>query len=256
MSPALSRLASMGLGLPTGGGLEKLTIRYEQSGPGRYESVEALFNPNEVSLSRSVSWERQRAAAGSATASVAQEFRSVEAETLSIELFFDTYEARSAAGGWERATASLVPVNPLQDRQATDVRRHTDRIAALARIDRELHRPPVCQLRWGRFDIFTGVLSSLRQRFTLFLDNGTPVRATLSCDFVEAGSAARSRAGELHSADVAKTRTVRRNDTLQSLAAEEYRDPTLWRPIARANGIVNPRQLRPGMVLTIPKLRG
>jgi nucleoid-associated protein YgaU len=29
----------------------------------------------------------------------------------------------------------------------------------------------------------------------------------------------------------------------------------LWRPIAKANAIVNPRDLRPGTVLTIPKLR-
>jgi nucleoid-associated protein YgaU len=54
---------------------------------------------------------------------------------------------------------------------------------------------------------------------------------------------------------VAKTRQVRHNDTLHSIAAEEYRDPALWRHIARANGIVNPRDLKPGTVLTIPRLR-
>ena len=52
-----------------------------------------------------------------------------------------------------------------------------------------------------------------------------------------------------------KSRQVRRGDTLQSLAAEEYGDPRQWRHIAVANGIVNPRDLRPGTVLTIPKLR-
>jgi len=105
------------------------------------------------------------------------------------------------------------------------------------------------------FDIFTGVLTSLNQRFTLFLDDGTPVRATLTCDFTEVGSQARARAAELHSSDVAKTRQVQRYDTLQSLAADEYGDPALWRPIATANGIVNPRDLRPGTMLTIPKLQ-
>jgi nucleoid-associated protein YgaU len=54
---------------------------------------------------------------------------------------------------------------------------------------------------------------------------------------------------------VAKTRQVRRNDTLHCIAAEEYRDPALWRHIARANGIINPRHLEPGVVLTIPRLR-
>jgi nucleoid-associated protein YgaU len=99
------------------------------------------------------------------------------------------------------------------------------------------------------------VLTGLSQRYTLFLPNGTPVRATLACEFAQVTSAAYARVGELHSSDVVKTRLVRRHDTLQSLAADEYGDPALWRPIALANGIVNPRGLRPGTMLTIPKLR-
>ncbi|MGH3937303.1 MAG: LysM peptidoglycan-binding domain-containing protein, partial [Pseudonocardiaceae bacterium] len=108
---------------------------------------------------------------------------------------------------------------------------------------------------WGVFrNIFTGVLTQLDQRFTRFLADGTPVRATLSCSFIESLTRADVRAREMNSADVVKTRVVRRNDTLHSLAAEEYRDPSLWRHIANANGIVNPRNLEPGRVLTIPKL--
>jgi nucleoid-associated protein YgaU len=98
------------------------------------------------------------------------------------------------------------------------------------------------------------VLTRLGQRFTMFLGDGTPVRATLSCEFVESGTEARSRAGELHSADIDKARVVRRDDTLQSIAAEEYDDPARWRPIAKANGIVNPRTLAPGTTLIIPRL--
>jgi nucleoid-associated protein YgaU len=88
----------------------------------------------------------------------------------------------------------------------------------------------------------------------MFLADGIPVRATLSCGFVETVTEADVLARELNSADVVKTRVVRRNDTLHSLAAAEYRDPRMWRHIATANGIVNPRDLKPGTVLTIPKL--
>jgi nucleoid-associated protein YgaU len=151
--------------------------------------------------------------------------------------------------------ASFLPATLIPGREATDVRQHTDQIAKLLDPGTDLHEPPVCNLRWGVFDIFTGVLTDLTQLFTLFLDDGTPVRATLSCDFAEVGTQGQARAGELHSADVIKTRRVQRYDTLQSLAADEYGDPALWRPIAIANGIVNPRDLRPGTMLTIPKLR-
>jgi nucleoid-associated protein YgaU len=103
--------------------------------------------------------------------------------------------------------------------------------------------------------IFEGVLENLVQRFTLFLPSGIPVRARLSCTFKEwIASEVEARLQNKQSPDVAKTRTVRRGDTLSSIAAEEYADPALWRPIARANGIVNPRRLQPGQVLAIPVL--
>ena len=69
----------------------------------------------------------------------------------------------------------------------------------------------------------------------MFLEDGTPVRATLSCTFLEVVPQARVRVTELHSADVPRTRRVTRTDTLASIAAQEYGDPGLWREIARAN---------------------
>jgi hypothetical protein len=241
MSINKARLASELLG-PVGGGgeLQKLTITRERQ-RGR-DAIEALFNPNEITLAISATWDQERLVGqGGTSAAVMLEYRYVEAETFEIELFFDTYESRSAALTLRRA--------------ATDVRRHTDRIAKLVEPDRELHRPPLCHLKWGTFDIFTGVFTSVRQRFTLFLEDGTPVRATLTCSLIGAATPGQARSAELHSSDVAKTRQVRRTDTLQSLAAEEYNDPAMWRHIAKANGIINPRDLRPGTVLAIPRLR-
>jgi nucleoid-associated protein YgaU len=234
-------------------GLQKLTIYYEKDFLLAQESIPALFNPGEITLTKSSTWEQQHPVGqgGQGTTSVEQDFRSVEAERFSIELFFDTYESRSAAISAASVAASFVPGGPSPGATATDVRYYTAQIAALLEVDEDMHRPPICNLRWGVFDIFDGVLISLDQRFTLFLDDGTPVRATLNCEFVQVDPLAL----ELHSSDVVKTRQVRRYDTLQSLAADEYGDPAQWRPIALANGIINPRALAPGTILTIPKLR-
>jgi hypothetical protein len=261
MTISKSRLVSGLLGLGAGGGeLERLTITYErglQPVEACLDPIEALFNPSEISLSRSVSWEHQRRArqGDEAYSGAHARFRSIEAETFSIELFFDTYESRSGPSLGSAIATALIPANPFQGSQATDVRQHTQKLAMLAEVNTARHRPPICHLAWGAFDIFTGVLTSISQRFTLFLEDGTPVRATVSCSFTESVSTGRARAGEPHSADVTKSRQVRRNDTLQSLAADEYNDPRLWRYIATANGIVNPRDLQPGTVLTIPKLQ-
>ena len=43
-------------------------------------------------------------------------------------------------------------------------------------------------------------------------------------------------------------------ETLDRVAAQHYADPTRWRLIAEANGIVDPIALRPGDLLVIPEL--
>jgi nucleoid-associated protein YgaU len=99
------------------------------------------------------------------------------------------------------------------------------------------------------------VLASLTQEFSLFLEDGTPVRATLRCSFTEYLSEAQTAQSELHSPDVAKTYTVHPGDTLINLAAAFYGDASQWRTIATANRIGNPRLITAGQVLAIPPLR-
>jgi nucleoid-associated protein YgaU len=114
----------------------------------------------------------------------------------------------------------------------------------------------VCRLVWGAQGVFfQGVLTALTQTFTMFLTTGTPVRARLACTFTEWLSGhIEALLQNKQSPDVTKTRVVRRGETLSGIAADEYDDPGQWRPIARANGILDPLQVTPGTVLTIPVL--
>jgi nucleoid-associated protein YgaU len=119
-----------------------------------------------------------------------------------------------------------------------------------------MHRPPRCQLWWGSYCLIEGVLTKMSEDFQYFLADGTPVRASLNCTFQEYVPYEEAKSiYELHSPDVHRTRTVRRGDTLSGIAQAEYNDASKWRAIARANGIHDPRAIRPGQVLTIPKLR-
>jgi nucleoid-associated protein YgaU len=212
--------------------MDKLKILIETA-PGTFgKEVEVLYNPNKVTLTRTAQWKLWRTAVRDAPPS---QFTHGEPATLTLELFFDTYES------------------------GEDVQNHTRKVYHLTTVEKHgnLHRPPLCKLSWGeyRFDDFQWVVTNLVQSFTLFKSNGTPVRATLTCTFRQ------WRSDELEakflntsSPDVAKTRVVRRGETLSSIAAEEYDDPALWRPIAEANGIDNPRRLEPGRSLSIPVL--
>jgi LysM repeat protein len=252
---AISSVASKVFGFgPGSSGLEKLTIYYEKERPEDWgNSLEALFNPGEFGLSRTVTWETQYAG-GPESGFSWQEFCQLSPETLTINLFFDAYE-KHGGGRTLKGLATAVPASSLfLSPEATSVKVYTDKIAELAQINQELHRPPLCKLTWGRFEIFRGVLNSLSQQFTMFMPDGTPVRATVDCTFTEYMTEGVTRSRELHSADVPKTHRVRDNETLQSIAAQKYNDPTLWRRIARANNLVNPRALKPGTVLIIPTL--
>lgn len=213
--------------------LAKLKILVETGQDEFKEEIEVLFNPNQITIQKASQWRLVPAAERDTPAS---QFTHGEPATLNLDLMFDTYEAR------------------------TDVRVHTNKIYHLTTVEQhgDLHRPPLCRLSWGNFNFndFQWVLQNLNQRFNLFLDDGTPVRATLSCTFKQWRSdEMEARLLNRQSVDVAKKRTVRRGDTLHSIASEEYKNPTLWRPIAEANNIDNPRLLKPGQTLTIPALR-
>ncbi len=82
-------------------------------------------------------------------------FTSGEPYRLGAELFFDTFE------------------------EGTSVRELTDTIAKLAVPSPDSKRPPLCIFTWGGSLAFKCVLESFSLRFTLFLDDGTPVRAVM-----------------------------------------------------------------------------
>ena len=203
-------------------GLEKAVIE-----PTKGKRIEVRFNPNQYSLEKS----NQIAEIGipGLGAPILQYVRG-NTRSLSMDLFFDTYE------------------------QQSDVRKYTDKIYGLLEIDSDTHAPPICKFHWGKFT-FRCVLERVRGKFTLFLENGTPVRATLSVTFKEfIDVKVEVRKSPLQSADHFKTCIVKQGDSLSSIAAAEYDDPGMWRVIAQKNRIENPRVLEAGMRLVIPPL--
>lgn len=212
---------------PTESNLKKAVIEVLDGEGTPTEEIPVLFNPTEYSVDKSVTYGEQ-ALPGLSTP--VTQFVSGEAETLSMELFFDTYE------------------------EGIDVREHTDRIDALLEVDGDLHAPPVCTFAWGSLT-FTSVVERANVRFTMFLPDGIPVRARADVTFREYTSPTEQKASEPRgSADTTKVRTVTESDTLWLIASREYGDPEMWRPIAEANGIENPRTLRAGRELVIPPL--
>jgi hypothetical protein len=227
--------------------LSKLTIQYEMGKQGHFLGrLEALFNPTQLAYSKSVTWSPSHTIGMTKRRPGFElQYQSSAPETLTVELFFDAYATDTGLAG-----QLVPPSNP----GSRGVLPYTEAVAALARVDTEMHRPPVCRLRWGKSDVFQGILQQTTRTLLMFLPDGTPVRATVSCTFLEYPGDL-GAAVELHSPDVAKQYTVRPGDTLMGIASELYGDSALWRRIAEANHLENPRGLTPGQRLSIPRLR-
>src|SRR6266567_3043413 len=111
-------------------------------------------------------------------------------------------------------------------------------------------RPPRVQFQWGEAFSFDAVITSITQKFTLFKENGVPVRATLDVGFQQIKDELDYPNQNPTSGGIGGGRewTVKEGDTLASIAYEEYGDSNKWRPIADANRLTQVRRLRPGAV--------
>lgn len=156
-----------------------------------------------------------------------------------------------------RGDSEKLSVEALVDTSDTldDVRvRYVQKLRALMSINPQEHAPPLVAFVWDQ-PVLTGVLENLAISYVLFTQDGIPLRAKLTMLLREYRSAAIQAAQTpLQSPNVEKTFVVRRGDTLASISQALYRSPAYWRELASANGITDPRSLRPGQVLTAPRL--
>jgi nucleoid-associated protein YgaU len=158
---------------------------------------------------------------------------------------------------WIRGGAETLTMDVLVDTSDTleDVRvKYVNGLRALLDPNDKLHAPPVVVFVWEK-DVFRGVLESLTTSYVLFDPNGVPLRARLNLSMKEYRPVnVQVTEHRKSSFDVDKSWMTARGDTLSAIAGFVYKDPGLWRVLAEANGITDPRTLEPGRLLTIPRL--
>lgn len=208
-------------------GLAKIQITVEHTG----ESFKVLFNPEEYTINKDNNFASQ---AIPGLSGPLLQFVHGNMRTLEMELFFDTYDTKSLP--------------------KRDVREETGRVVKLLAIDPELHAPPILRISWASLQ-FRCVLARVSQKFIMFSDDGTPVRARLTVTFNEFIDAEReAKEVSRQTANFSKVHVVTQGETLSTIAAKHYDDAQVWRPIAIINDLVDPRDLFPGQSLRIPAL--
>lgn len=172
------------------------------------KSIDVMYNPEELSLSQHTRVEGEGNKVW---------FSRTQPDDLTVTLFFDTYEKRS------------------------DVRKSTNEILALTEpwpAKKGAKVPPTVRFLWAD-RLFTGIVTQVSQRFTMFLPSGVPVRAELTVSIKEV----LTDTEEIKAQGLDNCRamvTVSAGDRLDSIAYNVLGDSMQWRLIADANGIYDP----------------
>ena len=201
--------------------------------------IECQFNPTQLKISKSVGWAVEEAPNFN-TPKI--EFTGGKSATYSLQLYFDSFST-----------------NP-----PIDVREYTNQLLALTMRDAgySMYKipkaaPPKISFVWGSISLFSAVVTRVDITYTMFLPDGTPIRAVADCDFMEKPSIIGDDLipwqNPTSRTDPRKTRIVNSQQRLDQIAYEEYGDSNAWRKLAEANGIDNPFQLQDGQLLVIPQ---
>jgi nucleoid-associated protein YgaU len=210
------------------------------------EFISVQFNPTEFTLTKGA--QVAEITIPGLDAPLVQFVRG-QAETLSVDLFFDTTEHGMGTG-------------------ATSVTTLTDQIYQLMKIEPDTHAPPICAFLWNqkfpggdvsdkvgnqRRTDFQCIVENVKQRFTMFSPEGVPLRAILTVTLREYKTLDEQlKQLNLNSPDKTQSHVVKRGDTLSGIAGTHYALPSLWRAIADENGISDPRRIEAGTFLRVP----
>jgi nucleoid-associated protein YgaU len=221
-------LAVVGELAPGGGGGSVIT-------PVSGKRMEFLFNPKEYSISKSTRAPRQTTpnAAGSAP----PQFTGPEPQTMSIEMFLDATED----AGSDKVTEYVTFL--MESCSATSESRN-NRQPSL----------PVVVFGWGATTSFPAFIKQVTVKYTMFRQNGAPVRATCTVQLEEVPDPPKGQNPTSGGEAARRSHTMVVGDSLASIAWSEYRDPTVWRAIAERNGVSDPMRVAPGRQLLMPPL--
>lgn len=188
-------------------------------------TIEAMFNPEEYSLTQEAKYCNED--------NGQPIFLRQQVQPFTVTLFFDTYDFKR------------------------DVRDYTDQIAQLTHPTepgKDGMQTPKCIFKWGTLS-YEGRVQKVEQKFTMFLQDGTPVRANVTITLTPAFI--RKQVEQMLGIEACrKLWTVKSGDRLDLIAHQALKDASQWRQIASANQIVDPKSFPTrqdiGRVLVIP----
>ncbi len=212
--------------------------------------VECQFNPTELTISRTASWEGKPVPERDFPRT---EFKGGNSATYSLALFLDAYATSEYESDKTKVKRKDIRKD-VNDLMAFSLRTYGFGVPLAYPF---LGEPPSVLFVWGGIKLFRAVMTSITVKYTMFDNSGIPTRATVDCTFME-----QSHPLDILPAQNPTTRTenrqtvrVSQGDRLDLIANNYCGDSRLWRAIAQENDLDDPFNLKPGQLLALPNLK-
>jgi hypothetical protein len=189
------------------------------------------FNPSELRIAKSSTW-TAGPARGAATAPP-PDFGGANPRDMGLRLLLD---ARSSGADVAADAQTLQSwLNPTEES-----------------IGAGTPQPPLLRLDWTSPALFDAYLTNVDVTYVLFDRDGSPLRANVDAKLKESPTSAQAQNPTSGGDAGHRTHVLEAGESLQSLAHRLYRDPALWRGLARYNRIADPLRVRPGRRVDLP----
>ncbi len=223
-----------------------MTLQKAQIKPleGNGAVIDAMFNPDQIVYNKENAWTAQPTNGRSLPG---LSYAASGPATLTVTLMFDgTEDGESVA----KTVDKLNALTKVDD----SIRNGTRSGGSGGQSQSQQHRPPTVQFLWGNYLSFKAVIWKVAATFSLFLDDGTPVRASVVVTFKQIEDEAifpsqnptsGGRTGE-------RVHHLGPRETLDQVAYAAYGQTGLWRGLAAFNGIDDPLRLQAGDPILLP----
>ncbi|AFY70350.1 hypothetical protein Pse7367_2082 [Thalassoporum mexicanum PCC 7367] len=205
---------------------------------------ELPVNPEQFSQSFRVAYDQQQAAGSQGTD---PEYKATKPEELVLNFTFDG--------------TGVLPVKIKPKTFHKDVNSQVEELLKVVYLmNSETHKPNFLRLLWGNASFgdqnsFDCLLKDLTIDYTMFATDGKPLRAKLKGTFISyVETKRRIREEGKRSPDVTHVRTVKARDSLPLMTQRIYGDQSYYLQVAKVNGLVNFRRLKPTTDLQFPPI--
>ncbi len=227
----------------------------EDSNGDKMNYFECMFSPSEFKEGYTTKWSE-------GNSQDQKTFLGYDRDALSLDIIFDSYQTAEGPQDVRNNRTSSINTYGLNNTSMANGKIYgVNQLKSLFKPtnnkqDGANKVPPTLIFAWGDFT-YRGHMEKLNINYTMFLPNGIPVRAKVSLT-LNAFMSQQESEDAIGKTACRKVRVKTQGLRLDTLAAQELKDATQWKRIARENGITDllsfPQEADLGKTIIIPDL--